>query len=227
MWSGGKESLLALRALIHKGIVPSDIALMACFDPRSRVLVHGNMHVDEAVRQARHLKLPLLGLPAMPPGTHCNKRQPLPDSPLTAVLVEALQFWHDEYGSPLRAVVLGGTFSAHGVDVGALKLTVPFVYPLHGHTVDAKDADLDASGVLCAPSSSSAAATAACVGAGFEVKTSPVSADEFHPDTNAAIDSAVASNATTSTIPPSGHTAPPHTIAEVWLVSRELALGLA
>jgi hypothetical protein len=127
-------------------------------------------------------------------------------------------------------VVLGGTFSAHSVDVGALKLTVPFVYPLHGHTVDAKDADLGASGVLCALSSSPAAATAATaasVGSVFEVKTSPVSADEFHPDTESAFDAAVASNATTSTTPFSGHTAPPHTIAQVWLVSRELALGLA
>ncbi len=60
-WSGGKDSLLAYRALTREGVRP--VALLTTFDSVTRVVAHQEVGLGQIVRQAEHLGLPLLGVP--------------------------------------------------------------------------------------------------------------------------------------------------------------------
>lgn len=73
-WSGGKDSLLALRAWLHDG-PPEDqsrarsrdrIVLLTSFDARSRNIAHQEIPIQSVQRQAAALDLPLLGMPLHP-----------------------------------------------------------------------------------------------------------------------------------------------------------------
>lgn len=59
-WSGGKDSLLALRALERD---QAAVVLITTFDAGARQVAHQEIGIDQVVRQARHLGLPLLGVP--------------------------------------------------------------------------------------------------------------------------------------------------------------------
>ena len=63
-WSGGKDSLLAWRALVREGARP--VVLLTTFDSASRIVAHQEVGVRQIVRQAEHLGLPLLGVPLHP-----------------------------------------------------------------------------------------------------------------------------------------------------------------
>mmetsp|Transcript_12854 Transcript_12854/g.24131 ORF Transcript_12854/g.24131 Transcript_12854/m.24131 type:complete len:742 (-) Transcript_12854:317-2542(-) len=68
-FSGGKDSFLALRALIKtykqncKHGRKLCIILLTVFDSESRVIAHQNLPIDVIIRQASHLHLPLIGVP--------------------------------------------------------------------------------------------------------------------------------------------------------------------
>ena len=67
-WSSGKDSFLALRALLaaHRGS-PGDprrrVVLLTTFDVESRVIAHQEVHIEQAQRQAQHLGVALLAVP--------------------------------------------------------------------------------------------------------------------------------------------------------------------
>ncbi len=63
-WSGGKDSFLAYRAL--KRETDADIVLLTTFDARSRIIAHQEFPIDDVVKQAEHLGLPLIGVPLHP-----------------------------------------------------------------------------------------------------------------------------------------------------------------
>ena len=76
LWSGGWRSFLALRHLMHsstpspdKPLNKKNLVLIAIYDARSRALLHGNIHIDEVVVQARNLALPLVIVPMLPGAT--------------------------------------------------------------------------------------------------------------------------------------------------------------
>jgi len=63
--SGGKDSFLTMRALskqFRDGEVFS-IILMTSFDAQSRTIAHQETHINLVIKQAEHLKIPLVGIP--------------------------------------------------------------------------------------------------------------------------------------------------------------------
>lgn len=68
-FSGGKDSFLALRALINSYKVGGCkekklcIILLTTFDAESRVIAHQDLSIDVIIQQAKHLCLPLIGIP--------------------------------------------------------------------------------------------------------------------------------------------------------------------
>ncbi len=63
-WSSGKDSFLTLRALQREALRP--VVLLTTFDARERFVAHQEVGIDNVVRQAQHLGLPLLGVPLQP-----------------------------------------------------------------------------------------------------------------------------------------------------------------
>lgn len=68
-FSGGKDSFLALRALIKMYKQKCNngrrlcIVLLTTFDSETRVIAHQDLSIDVIIRQASHLQLPLIGVP--------------------------------------------------------------------------------------------------------------------------------------------------------------------
>lgn len=65
-FSGGKDSFLTIRRLVKQRQVASttfQLILLTTFDNESRMIAHQDMHIDVVVRQAKHLGIPLLGIP--------------------------------------------------------------------------------------------------------------------------------------------------------------------
>eukprot|EP00729_Bicosta_minor_P020239 gene20239-34419_t len=68
MWSGGKDSFLALRAMLRPGgrlckVGPSGVVLLTTFDAATRMVAHQDVSAHDIERQARHLDLGLVGVP--------------------------------------------------------------------------------------------------------------------------------------------------------------------
>mmetsp|Transcript_27303 Transcript_27303/g.33759 ORF Transcript_27303/g.33759 Transcript_27303/m.33759 type:complete len:720 (+) Transcript_27303:20-2179(+) len=67
-FSGGKDSFLTIRALIKSFKLQQSeknnlIFLLTTFDATSRIVPHQNIHIDTIVKQAKHLMIPLVGVP--------------------------------------------------------------------------------------------------------------------------------------------------------------------
>lgn len=67
-WSSGKDSLLALRALLATYVgSPAErrrrVVLLTTFDVESRFIAHQEVHIEQAQRQAQHLGVALLAVP--------------------------------------------------------------------------------------------------------------------------------------------------------------------
>ena len=67
-FSGGKDSFLTIRKLVkqRKSISKSNpfhLILLTTFDSCSRVIAHQEIPIETVVRQAQHLQIPLLGIP--------------------------------------------------------------------------------------------------------------------------------------------------------------------
>ena len=65
LWSGGKDSFLAARALVreHGGHTSKRLLLLTTFDATSRTVAHQEMPIATIVKQAATLHVPLLGVP--------------------------------------------------------------------------------------------------------------------------------------------------------------------
>jgi len=62
--SGGKDSFLALRALVQlQKTQVFQVVLLTTFDATSRIIAHQNVSIDMVMKQAEHLGLPLMGVP--------------------------------------------------------------------------------------------------------------------------------------------------------------------
>jgi ABC-type Fe3+-hydroxamate transport system substrate-binding protein/diphthamide synthase (EF-2-diphthine--ammonia ligase) len=66
-FSGGKDSFLAIRSTIQKYSKTNCenicLILLTTFDATSRVVAHQEIEIETIVRQAKHLNIPLLGVP--------------------------------------------------------------------------------------------------------------------------------------------------------------------
>lgn len=63
--SGGKDSFLTLRALAkqYKDGESFSAILMTSFDSQSRTVAHQEILINDVIKQAQHLKIPLVGIP--------------------------------------------------------------------------------------------------------------------------------------------------------------------
>ena len=64
-WSGGKDSLLARRALARERPA-HPVVLLTTFDAETRTVAHQEIELDQIIRQADALELPLIGVPLQP-----------------------------------------------------------------------------------------------------------------------------------------------------------------
>ena len=66
-FSGGKDSFLAIRALVKHLRDDRDedicLVLLTTFDVETRIIAHQEMSIEAVLRQAEHLNIPLIGVP--------------------------------------------------------------------------------------------------------------------------------------------------------------------
>jgi iron complex transport system substrate-binding protein len=69
-FSGGKDSFLTIRKLVKQrqsmekaGAQPFHLVLLTTFDSTTRVIAHQEIPIDTVLKQAKHLQIPLLGIP--------------------------------------------------------------------------------------------------------------------------------------------------------------------
>ena len=141
LWSGGKDSFLAARALVRER-GPKALLLLTTFDARSRQVAHQEVSIDQVVRQARAVDVPLLGVPLWP------------HIPYSTRLEEALRFV--AASTVVKRVCTGDLRLADirqwredNVAPLAAKLHAPMHYPLWNVPYDSLLRELFGSAVPC------------------------------------------------------------------------------
>ena len=212
MWSGGKDSFLALRSMIKPGgilhaVGPAGVVLLTTFDAATRMVAHQDVSARDVEMQAKHLDVGLVGVPL-----HGNA-----GSAYVSRLETALEVITKQLGCKVIGLACGDLHLEHirswreeavggGLGVG---ITYPVWSDVAGDNYPALTADLQASGVPCKVSAvtvDGAEAAGAVVGA------------TFSPELAAAV-AAAGYDAF-------GENGEFHTLAQVWEVSRVRALGL-
>ena len=144
MWSGGKDSFLALRALVRSGRPLHQLALLTTFDAASRRIAHQEVPIADVERQAAHLGLPLLGVPLHRGGNY------------TSTLASALSLARRRLPGGVRDIACGDLHLVHikqWREEAFGRLGVPLIFPVWsdeaGANYDELASDLEASGVPC------------------------------------------------------------------------------
>ncbi len=169
-WSGGKDSLLAYRALERQGA--GNIALITTFDARTRVIAHQKFAIDKVVEQAAHLPAPLIGVPLHPGGAYIDHLKPaldlVPDCGTLAfgdLHLENIRDWRE------------ATFASDPRTEG-----MALSFPLWQADYNELLADLEASGAVCTISALASQLPGIAVGDVFDrtlVERLPASVDRF------------------------------------------------
>lgn len=209
-WSGGKDSFLALRALLRDGTATSrrQVVLATTFDAISRVIAHQEVHISQVERQAKHLDLSLLGIPLVPQAAEGGGYVARVSAGFEVVRARA----------PIRQMATGDLHLRHIRDwresqLGpSSKLGMRILYPLWsevaGSNYESLSADLLASGVPCT------------VSAVADKRAEEITA------VGALYGSALAAALEEAGMDAFGESGELHTLAQVWEVSRDRALGL-
>jgi ATP-binding cassette subfamily B (MDR/TAP) protein 1 len=147
-FSGGKDSFLALRALIRETCQAQQIhplfsiILLTTFDAPSRIVAHQDIPIANIVRQAEHLGLPLLGVPLHRQSSVSYKDR----------ISQALKVVEKKTTGKISALVFG---DLHLQDIRKWRedqlacLGVPTEYPLWKMDYTELMDDLEASGISC------------------------------------------------------------------------------
>ena len=207
-FSGGKDSFLTLRKLVRqctdttndaRTTQPFGLVLLTTFDATTRKIAHQDILIDEVIRQAEHLRLCLVGVP-LRRGS---------GEPYTERIQLGLEVIRKELeDSSISALVFGDLHLEHireWRDKILPDLGYTLEYPLWKVPYAELMADLEASQVPCYISGTSTSGVD--VGTPFDrelfEKTAPsLGVDRF------------------------GESGEFHSIAQVWQVSREVALGI-
>lgn len=137
-WSGGKDSLLALRALRREAATAEPV-LLTTFDALHRQVAHQEIGIAQVVRQAEALGLPLVGVPLHPGRDYLEQvEEGLALIPSIGRLV--FGDLHLEHVREWRETQIGPIARAMGATLH---------YPLWGADYDSLLDDLEASGVPC------------------------------------------------------------------------------
>lgn len=203
-WSGGKDSFLALRRLIKGGRTRGGVVLLTTFDAETRLVAHQEVAIATIERQARHLGLPLVGVPLHRRESYVERLG------MGLGVVEGA-------GLVVDALAFGDLHLAHirewrETELGKLgpRLCFPLWSDVPGANYEELLGDLAASGVVCTYSAvpdENAGAAGASVGAAY----SPARASGLFEARGVDV---------------MGEKGEFHTLARVWDVAPERALGL-
>lgn len=214
-WSGGKDSLLALRAWLRaRGDTGSaaqvasaqeralaSLTLLTTFDAKTRVVAHQEVNIADVQRQARALDLDLVGVPLHPGMAYLDRVQiGLDRVTADGARVESLIFGdlHLEHVKTWRDSALGG-------------LGYRLEYPLWQVAEQVLLDDLATSGVPCVLS--------ACPGTASESAAAGVEVGRL-------FDGQLVEAVRRAGWDAFGENGEFHTLAQVWLTTRERALGI-
>lgn len=135
-WSGGKDSYLTLRQIQRTS--PHQPVLVTTFDAHLRKVAHQELALDLIIRQAKHLGLPLLGIPLHPGRDYEETVAPalrLIASPARLVFgdlhLEHIRSWREQAFESI-----------------AKELDASLTFPLWHANYDDLMADLEASGIV-------------------------------------------------------------------------------
>ncbi len=199
-YSGGKDSFLALRALIRERLTaePFSLILLTTFDTSTRIIVHQDIHIDVVVHQARHLKISLVGVPLHRTTSETYEHR----------IRRALNAIEDRVGKKPFSLVFGDLHLdhiRHWRDV-SLGLEWRLEYPLWQVPYETLLSEIEHCGVKFVISASERA----------EVKIGT----EFTREYSNWISKC-------TNIDGMGESGEFHTVAQVWVVDRERALGIS
>jgi iron complex transport system substrate-binding protein len=207
-WSGGKDSLLALRAWLRatgskaaQRRALASLTLLTTFDAKTRVVAHQEVNIADVQRQARALDLDLVGVPLHPGLPYLDRVQSgLDRIAADGARIESLIFGdlHLDHVKLWRDSALGGL--GHRLE-----------YPLWQVAQQVLFDDLLTSGVPCVLS--------ACPGKPGEPALAGV-------DVGRLFDGQLVEAVLRAGWDPFGENGEFHTLAQVWLTSKERALGI-
>ncbi|KAG7360437.1 ABC transporter substrate-binding protein [Nitzschia inconspicua] len=204
-FSGGKDSFLTIRSLVrsYKDDEPFGLVLLTTFDASTRVIAHQEVNIDDIIKQASHLDITLIGVPLRRGSgeTYMDRVQ----KGLEVVQASLPS------GSEITALVFGDLHLAHikeWRDKVLSQLSYRLEYPLWKVPYATLLEDLEASQVRCQISGSSC--NEVPVGSFF--------------DRN--LYSELISREGSGSIDGFGEAGEFHSLARVFDVPREIALGL-
>lgn len=209
-WSGGKDSLLALRAWLqrsptmdarekHEGL--NTVTLLTTFDAATRTVAHQEVSAETIRRQAEALDLDLLGVPLHSGANYLDR------------VGAGLDFLASR-AAKVRTLIFGDLHLAHIRSWREKELSrfgIPLAYPLWHVPATALHTDLEASGVSCVVS--------ACRG-----KPHDRAAPKINVGT--AFGRRLSDEVQAHGWDPFGEEGEFHTVAEVWKIPAERALGM-
>lgn len=203
-WSGGKDSLLALRAWLRRADTGVErLVLVTTFDAKSRVVAHQDVPFSDIERQARWLDIDLIGVPLHPGSDYLER------------VGAGLERLAGDGDTP-RTLVFGDLHLAHvrqWRDESLARFGIDLAYPLWQASYDALLADLRLSGVPC---------TVSAV-AGVPDMVIPAALEGLAP--GRPFDEALSRAMAAAGWDGFGENGEIHTLARVWEVDPEQALG--
>jgi diphthamide synthase (EF-2-diphthine--ammonia ligase)/ABC-type Fe3+-hydroxamate transport system substrate-binding protein len=198
--SGGKDSFLALRAMVQLALQHAmSLVLLTTFDATSRIIAHQDISIDTIVQQARHLNLSLVGVPMHRQSSEGYVQR----------VRRGLDVIEQRIGVPIHALVFGDLHLEHikgWRDDQLGPLGYRLLYPLFGVSFEVLEQDLENSQVPC------------------EVTSTTVDVVQVGEMYNADFRLRLLKEAPSVDL--FGENGEFHTVAQVWKVDRSLALGL-
>jgi len=209
-FSGGKDSFLTIRALVKQeqqkeaSEEKMTLVLLTTFDATSRIIAHQEAHIDIVVQQARHLQIPLVGIPV---------HRASSESYVTRIsrALRLIEAHNNNNNRSIHSLVFGDLHLEHirgWRDSELGKLNYQLEYPLWKVPYPILMKDLEASTVPCILSAAPNDNHKDVVKVG----------DTFGRDYARKVEAAGLDSF--------GENGEFHTVAQVWKVSREQALGL-
>lgn len=199
-YSGGKDSFLALRALVRQSLatLPFSLILLTTFDASTRIIAHQDLPIDVVVRQARHLKISLVGVPLHRTTSETYEHR----------IRRALNAIEERVGKKPFSLVFGDLHLDHirHWRDAALGSEWKLEYPLWQVPYETLLTEIEDCGVIFAISASER----------VEVKKGT----EFTREYSNWISQC-------TNIDGMGESGEFHTVAQVWMVDRERALGIS
>ena len=202
-FSGGKDSFLAIRALLRSQKNSKQklfLILLTTFDSSSRIIAHQDIHIDTVIRQATHLNIPLVGVPVI----RASKE------PYASRISRALDLIAKRCGgrNNISTLVFGDLYLEHIRSWREKELSVlgcQLQFPLWKVGYDELTKDLKESGieVVLAATTVAGISVGDCFNDVFAEKIKKLKSIDLF-----------------------GENGEYHTIAKVWTVSKEQALGI-